>query len=55
MTRKLVLCLLLLAVAPGCRVLASAGVIAGAVAVEWAVSRYEEEPRCDHDCPCRCR
>ena len=47
-TLGLVLGLFVLATAPGCRVLATAGVVAGALAAEWAVSTYEEEPHCDH-------
>ena len=45
-TLGLLLGLLVLATAPGCRVLATAGVVAGSIALDWAVSSYEEEPSC---------
>ncbi len=44
----LFLMLLVLAAAPGCRTLATAGVIDGAVAIDIAASYYEEDPPCDH-------
>jgi hypothetical protein len=50
-TLGLLLLLLVLATAPGCRALATAGVVAGGLALEWAVSGLEEEPRCDHHAP----
>jgi hypothetical protein len=43
----LLLILLVLAAAPGCRTLARAGLVAGAVALDLAASYYEEEPECD--------
>jgi hypothetical protein len=43
----LFLILLVLAAAPGCRALATAGAIAGAVAIDLAASYYDEELACD--------
>lgn len=44
----LFLMLLVLASAPGCRTLAKAGLVAGAVALDLAAGYYAEEPHCDH-------
>jgi len=43
----LLLMLLLLPTAAGCRALATAGVIAGEVAIDYAVSRYDDCAPCD--------
>ena len=44
---RLLLILLVLAAAPGCRTLATAGAVAGALAIEFATGYYAEEPACD--------